>query len=140
MGQSRRRSGGGSSSASEPKVPDALGKQARAQLVANTLGDLQSQETQLLIQQTANGSDDSDPVPGLQKANGKPISFAERREVLQKGQRRVAERFRDVMPEVERAIEAAREAAEAAEKAREEADREEAEEKAASNGGSRSSG
>lgn len=82
-------------------IPDALSKQDRAQAVATALSNLQNQELELTLMQEANGHDDDDLVPGLPATDGEAPTYAFRRKVFTDGQRRLAEKNRDLMPMVE---------------------------------------
>lgn len=79
----------------EPQ-PDTLGGTGRAQVVARTLIQLQTQRFELEVAQTANGAEDHDPAPGLDG-----LTYAGRRAELEASERRLCERYAPLMPMVE---------------------------------------
>lgn len=76
-------------------VPDLLGDDGLARVVADFIRDMQNQRAQLQVMQVANSASDIDPLP-----NNPNLSYGERREQINSGIRLVCHRFEDVMDQV----------------------------------------
>lgn len=87
-------------------IPSALSKQDRVQAIASALVDIQRQELELGLLQTASGHDDADPIaatpgqPRLVTDAGEPATYKDRRKVLKDSQHRLVAQHRDLMPQV----------------------------------------
>lgn len=88
-------------------IPDVLGAAGRAEMVANTLLDLQRQLFRLALTQEANGHADGDLVPGPTIDNSDQITYAETRQKLQTGLQRLVDEYGEEMTAVHELLEAA---------------------------------
>lgn len=86
-----------------PRIPNTLSKQDRIQAIGRMLMNLQQQEFELCLQQTANNHSDDDVVPGLgiDADTGQPMTYGKRLSIFRDGQVRIATQHRDLMPQVQ---------------------------------------
>lgn len=83
--------------------PDTLGPQARVQLVADLLTDLQSQAFRIGLMRCANGHELDDAIPG----NEEEETYAARLKRLEEGQVRLCEEYDGYMDAVRLLIDGA---------------------------------
>ena len=84
--------------ANTPEVPDALGDQGRAQLLAQSLANIQRQRFELEMTQVANGAKDSDQVPS---DNGQATqTYAKARKALVDAEKRLMEVYPDLASDI----------------------------------------
>lgn len=81
-------------------IPDVLGEEGRAEMVANMLLDFQRQLFRLDLMQAANAHSDRDPVPGMDP----PVSYSDRRVKLGEGVDAITKGFSDLMPKLEKML------------------------------------
>lgn len=75
------------------QIPDVLGAAGRAEMIANTLLDLQRQLFRLELTQQTNGHSDTDLVPGPTLDGGESITYAQTRQKLQDGLQRLHDEY-----------------------------------------------
>lgn len=81
-----------------PPTPDTLKERGRVSIVVEMLSTIQAARFRLEVEQEANDLPDDALAPGL------AVTIVERRDELARAEGRLAEKYSDLMPEVEKAL------------------------------------